>query len=288
MTNSNDTKPQIKLNRKMRLWNKYRMVCITAAVIVALIIVVAAAAKGISKTRDKESVAAEPTTSAQQTSQVQEESSAPQTTEPATQQTTTAAVSSGSKLTVSGSATQEEFTSKDFYADAVFLGDSVMSGISSYGYLDNVYGNVNATSAKLESYVSTAMANKPSKVFIMVGHNDANYGTITEETLSDNIIDIVESIHKSSSTTKVYVLSVTPITSAYEKKTSINVEQSYLDKANELIEQKAAANDYIYIDVASAYKDNSGYMKTECTGNGINLNNSYYPFLLNGIASVVK
>ena len=52
-------------------------------------------------------------------------------------------------------------------------------------------GNVNATSGKLESYVSEAMKSNPSKVFIMVGHNDANYGTIKEESLASNITDIV-------------------------------------------------------------------------------------------------
>ena len=149
-------------------------------------------------------------------------------------------------------------------------------------------GNVNATSGKLESYVSEAMKSNPSKVFIMVGHNDANYGTIKEESLASNITDIVEAIHKKKSSTKVYVLSITPITTAYEKRTSTNVKQSYIDKANSLIEENASSGKYTYVDVASAYKDTNGYMKTDCTGNGINLKNSYYPFLLNGIAEAVK
>ena len=202
--------------------------------------------------------------------------------------TTTQAAPSGSGLKLSGSAEAVEFTRKDYYSDSVFMGDSVISGIESYGYLDNVVGNVNATSGKLESYVSEAMKSNPSKVFIMVGHNDANYGTIKEESLASNITDIVEEIHKKKSSTKVYVLSITPITSAYEKKSSTNVKQSYIDKANSLIEENASSGKYTYVDVASAYKDTNGYMKTDCTGNGINLKNSYYPFLLNGIAEAVK
>ncbi len=294
MTNSKETKPQIKLNRKMRLWNKYKMIGITALIILAAVIVVTAATKSISgsKNKSRKDVTSNVTTAQEQSSSqsdVSQTTTAQETTQTATQeQTTQAQVKSGSTLTLSGTAAAEQFTSKEFFEDTVFLGDSVISGISTYGYLDNVYGNVNATSAKLEDYVSTAMANKPSKVFIMVGHNDANYGTIKEETLSENIISIVEAIHKSNSSTKVYVLSITPITSAYEKKTSINVEQSYIDTANSLIEENASANNYTYIDVASAYKDGSGYMNTDCTGNGINLTSSYYPFLLNGIASVAK
>lgn len=288
MSNNKETKSQIKINKKMRLWNKYRMLCIIAGIVIVVIIAGTVAVKNITGNKNNNDVADNITTTASQTqnNEPQTTTAAQQTT--AAQEQTTTQAAAGSTLKLAGSASAEQFTKKDFYNGTVFLGDSVISGIAGYGYLDNVYGNVNATSAKLEDYVSAAMANNPSKVFIMVGHNDANYGTIKEEALSDHIVSIVEAIHKSNSSAKVYVLSITPITSAYENKQSINVKQSYIDTANKLIEQKAATGKYTYIDVASAYKDDSGYMKTECTGNGINLTNSYYPFLLNGIADLAK
>ena len=294
MSNDKETKPEIKLNRKMRMWNKYKIFCIIAAVILIVVIVVVAAVKGITGGKNKQ-VAENPTPSQKQSqTYVPEATTAAGVTTAAEQTTkqeettTTQAAPSGSGLKLSGSAEAVEFTRKDYYSDSVFMGDSVISGIESYGYLDNVVGNVNATSGKLESYVSEAMKSNPSKVFIMVGHNDANYGTIKEESLASNITDIVEEIHKKKSSTKVYVLSITPITSAYEKKSSTNVKQSYIDKANSLIEENASSGKYTYVDVASAYKDTNGYMKTDCTGNGISLKNSYYPFLLNGIAEVTK
>ena len=294
MSNDKETRPEIKLNRKMRMWNKYKIFCIIAAVILVVVIVVVAAVKGITGGKNKQ-VAEKPTPSQKQSqTYVPEATTAAGVTTAAEQTTkqeettTTQAAPSGSGLKLSGSAEAVEFTKKDYYSDSVFMGDSVISGIESYGYLDNVVGNVNATSGKLKSYVSEAMKSNPSKVFIMVGHNDANYGTIKEESLASNITDIVEEIHKKKSSTKVYVLSITPITSAYEKKSSTNVKQSYIDKANSLIEENASSGKYTYVDVASAYKDTNGYMKTDCTGNGINLKNSYYPFLLNGIAEAVK
>lgn len=287
MSNNKETKSQIKLNRKMRLWNKYRIFCIIAAVVLVAIIGASVAVKNINGKKNNELANNNVTTTAALAQNNEQQTTTAAQQESTTQQTTTQAAT-GSTLKLAGSASAEQFTKKDFYNGTVFLGDSVISGISGYGYLDNVYGNVNATSAKLEDYVSAAMAVNPSKVFIMVGHNDANYGTIKEESLADHIVSIVEAIHKSSSSTKVYVLSMTPITSAYENKQSINVKQSYIDTANKLIEQKAVTGNYTYIDVASAYKDDSGYMKTECTGNGINLTTSYYPFLLNGIADLAK
>ena len=294
MSNDKETRPEIKLNRKMRMWNKYRIFCIIAAVILVVVIVVVVAVKGITGDKNKQ-VAENPTPSqGQSQTYVPEatttavETTGAEQTKKQEETTTTQAASSGSGLKLSGSAEAETFTNKDYYSDTVFMGDSVISGIESYGYLNNVVGNVNATSGKLESYVNEAMKSNPSKVFIMVGHNDANYGTIKEESLASNITDIVAAIHKKNSSTKVYVLSITPITSAYENRSSTNVKQSYIDKANSLIEENASSGKYTYVDVASAYKDANGYMKTDFTGNGINLKNSYYPFLLNGIAEVVK
>jgi lysophospholipase L1-like esterase len=295
MSNNNETKPQIKINKKMRMWNKYRMVCIMAAVALVVVIAAVAVVKVASSGKNNGDVTASlktdistPATEATTQAVSQESTQAAEQTTAAQETTTASTASSGSTLTVSGTVSAVQFTSKDFYSNAVFLGDSIVSGISTYGYLDDVFGNVNATSAKLENYVSTAVATKPDKLFIMVGHNDANYGTIKEETLASNVIDLVEAVHKSSSSTKVYVLSMTPVTAAYEKKTSNNVTQSYIDTANALLEQNASANNYTYIDIASAYKDDTGYLNQQCTGNGINITTSYYPFMLNGIAEVAK
>jgi hypothetical protein len=294
MSNNNETKPQIKINRKMRMWNKYRLVCIMAAVALVVVIAAVAVVKTASGRKNDGDVTASlkndiGTSAVEATTQAASQAASQEETQATTaQETTAAAVSNGSTLTVSGTVSAVQFTSKDFYSNAVFLGDSIVSGISTYGYLDDVFGNVNATSAKLENYVSTAVATKPDKLFIMVGHNDANYGTIKEETLASNVIDLVEAVHKSSSATKVYVLSMTPVTAAYEKKTSNNVTQSYIDTANALFEQNASANNYTYIDIASAYKDDTGYLNQQCTGNGINITTSYYPFMLNGIAEVAK
>lgn len=297
MSNKRESKPQIKLNKKMRMWNKYRMICISILAVVVAVVVVSAAIKGITgnkENEDNKDVVQNVTTTADsaiketQSETQQSQSVQEQSTQPVTQEQQTTQVTSGTTLKLSGAAESQQFTKKDFYEGTVFLGDSVISGIESYGYLDNVHGDVNAISSKLTKYVDEAVDKNVSKVFVMVGHNDANYGTIKEEVLAQNIVSLAEAVHKKNSNAKVYVLSITPITSDYEKKQSVNVKQSYIDNANKLIEQNASAESYTYIDVASAYKDGTGYLKTECTGNGINLSTSYYPFLLNGIADIAK
>lgn len=293
MSNKREGKPQVKLNKKMRMWNKYRMVCISAVAVIAVVVVVSAAIKGITGDKDDKGntdVVQNVTTTADSVIKESQQSSSAQeqTTQPVTQEQQTTQAASGKTLKLSGAAEAQQFTKKDFYEGTVFVGDSVISGIESYGYLDNVYGDVNAISSKLTKYVDESVDKNVSKVFIMVGHNDANYGTIKEEALAKNIVSLADAVHKNNANAKVYVLSITPITAEYEKKQSVNVKQSYIDNANKLIEQNASEGNYTYIDVASAYKDGTGYLKSECTGNGINLSTSYYPFLLNGIADVAK
>ena len=98
--NGKDTKSSVKLNRKMRMWHKYRNYCFGAAgVLVALVICVAVIRFMGRSSSDNKQQAAVPPTTAQQTTQneTQPVTQAPTvaateapTTQPATEATTAA------------------------------------------------------------------------------------------------------------------------------------------------------------------------------------------------------
>ena len=98
--NGKDTKSSVKLNRKMRMWHKYRNYCFGAAgVLVALVICVAVIRFMGRSSSDNKQQAAVPPTTAQQTIQneTQPVTQAPTvaateapTTQPATEATTAA------------------------------------------------------------------------------------------------------------------------------------------------------------------------------------------------------
>ena len=68
--NGKDTKSSVKLNRKMRMWHKYRNYCFGAAgVLVALVICVAVIRFMGRSSSDNKQQAAVPPTTAQQTTQ---------------------------------------------------------------------------------------------------------------------------------------------------------------------------------------------------------------------------
>lgn len=286
-----ETKSEIKLNRKMRMWNKYRNYFITGVVIVIVLIVLAIIFKGCSgkKKNDTKPTVTKQTTQADVTSNDSTNETTTQATTAAPAQTTQAAQgSSGNVYKVEGTAGQEDFTAKDSYADTVVLGDFIAGGMSYYGYLSDsqVVSDDNMTTRKAADYIDSVASANPKKVVIMLGLNDANYGTMSGEAIGDNISEVVSSVKSKCPSAKIYVVSVLPVTYAFEGRSS--VEQSVLDTINTQLESKAASMNVTYIDIANSYKDESGYLKGDCTGNGCNLNNGYYPFLLNNIAKAFK
>lgn len=304
-------KNEIKLNKKMRTWNKYKNLVYVCVGVVAAVVVCIAAYKGItgsSDNTDKKSaaqttVAGNNTTQSTQSQNITQQTTMQNTTVAGnaaqttiagnTQQTTmaNAAQAAGvTPLTLAGPAQAQEYTSRDYYNGSIFIGDSIIDGIAYYNYIDSaqIYADGNNTTDKTEKYLDDIIKLTPARVFIMVGLNDANYGTRSAQTIAENIMAIASQIKTASPNTNVCVLSLLPITQEFEAKANVNAKQSMIDEINNIVMAACPSNSVTYVDVATAFKDASGYMNPQYTGNGSNIYNEYYPFLLNGIAGVVK
>lgn len=295
--NIKDTKSSVKLNRKMRMWHKYRNYCFAAAgVLVALLVCVTVIRfMGKSSVNDKKQAAIPPATTQQAAPATQPETQAPTVaaTEPATQEQTTEAETKtfvSGVLTVEGAAQAEDFTAQDYYGDAVFFGDSIVSGIEEYGFLSGGYvvAENNLTTTKAVSVVERVADLNPQKVFIMVGLNDVNYGTKSAESIAEDLITLAGEVKESCPSADVYILSLLPVTSGFEAKDTNQITQSSIDDVNDNVSVLASSAGYSYIDVASSYKNDEGYMDSEYTTNGMNISHDYYPYLLNSIAGVAK
>lgn len=288
-------RPEIRINKKMRTWNKYRNYCFIAAGVIVVIIAVFIVVNMVTKDKPNDDVANRSTNHNNTISQTNQDLSNTQTettaqTQPTQEQSTTQVIKTGSVLTVSGSVEKQEFVGADKFKDCVFLGDSIISGISFYEFLpeSQVVSDDNVTSDRLQNHIDSALSSNPSKVFIMVGLNDANYGTRDGATIAGFIGDIAKEIKSKRTSTNVYILSVLPVTSAFENRSNISVKQSVLDELNDNLSKNAAEYGATFINLADAYKDGSGYLKTECTGNGYNIYGEYYPFMLNSISKLIN
>jgi lysophospholipase L1-like esterase len=165
-----------------------------------------------------------------------------------------------------------------------------VSGLSFYNFLSGsqVFYSNGMTTDKALSEVSSIASGNPSKVFIMVGLNDINYGTRSADVIAENLITLANELHESIPSAKIYILSLLPVTSAFESNSSNKITQSAIDDVNTQVSSLAVSAGYYYIDIADAYKNSSGYLMSDATNNGSNITHDYYPFMLNAIAEAAR
>ena len=275
--NSNNDKPKISLNRKKRMWNRYRNYIAGLAVLVVAVIIFAIVLKNCSNKNSggqDDTKATAPSVQQESTAPVIQESK--DSKENVTEQTTAAAA--GRTLSISGTPETVDYTSSSAYSKAVFIGDFVVSGISQFGFLPDaqVIASNSMTSDKLTGYLDSIVSQSPDSVYIMVGINDLNYGSRSVDDIYKYEKEFIEAVKSAVPTANVYVLS----------ESSSKVKQANIDSLNNKFSENAASLGITYIDVASVYKDGSGYFGSSYTDSGYNLKSGYYAFLLNGIAGV--
>ena len=293
MAADNNDGKKIQLNRKMRMWNKYKNIVIGVVSVIVIVAIVGAVLKigsigrndnsGQTATADKNNstMMAEATT--QQAAQADTEQ---KNTDQTTTQATTAA-STGSVVKITDKA---EYTSQNSFSDTVLFGDMIIAGIEDYGYLTSstIVSDNNLTTDKALNYVSDVKDKNPSKVYVLVGLNDLNYGTRTADNVAERIGTLVSSLKESLPSAKIYVVSLLPITENFESKSSVKIKQTDIDEVNKKLAESSASMGMTFIDIADAFKDGSGYLNTKFSTGGYNLNHNYYPFFLNKLAGAAK
>lgn len=271
----------IKRNKIMRTWYRYRKIILPLAAVFVLVVVLVTFAGKIGKGNKDNNVAnnsigatSEPVSTEAPTQPVEIPTDEP--TEPVTEAPTSAV----REIAV------EEFTNQAFYEDAVVFGDTFVSGISLYNLLDakKIVADTNWTIGRSESNgVSKVAAAKPGKVIIELGINDLNYEGRTTQRIIDDFTSLVSAIKKELPDAGIYVVSIFPITSGFENKSSTYIKNSQVKEVNDMLQGLEGIK---YIDLYEAMSDASGYLNTDLTTNGLNIKMSYYPYILNSIAEL--
>lgn len=269
----------IKRNKAMRAWYRYRKpVGIVAAaifIVVAIILLIGSLGKG-----NENNNATEEQTTTEAVTQVEETEAVTIATEAPTEEPTT------EPEPVVKTPVQEEFTNTAFYDNAVILGDTFVAGVDLYSFLDSkkLVFDENWTTGKAESNaVSKLAATGAGKVIIEIGINDLNYENRDAQKVYADYASLVNAVKAAMPNAEIYVVSVFPITSGFESKSSILIKNSSIEALNELL---AGMEGVKFVDVYSSLVDGSGYLNADITSNGLNIKKSYYPFILNLIAEL--
>lgn len=199
---------------------------------------------------------------------------------------TSSEASSGSTSTV---AVQMGDTS--YFADAVFIGDSLTSGLKDYNVMKTkgVFAtNAMTTRSALVSKMSVnsqslsvpdaVKAAQPAKVYVLLGANEIRGVTGTGGFIT-NYGTLVDQLKQAVPQSKIYIQSIFPVTDAYEQE--YGVTNDTIDTFNQAIETMCTAKGVTYVDAGSALKGSDGKLSADDASAGYNIKKSAYAKWIN-------
>ncbi len=156
--------------------------------------------------------------------------------------------------------------SQSYFLNDIFIGDSIMTGYSAYGYLpyENVVAKIGlnpesifTTEINDEYAVDTIKAYKPTHVNIMLGTN--GMGFLSADYMANQMGKLIDEIKAASPESVIKLMSIPPVTAVHESNhpdENMNKINSY----NKLLKELAEDKEVIFVDVCTLLKDDTGYM----------------------------
>jgi|GEM_PF-4998420 len=181
-----------------------------------------------------------------------------------------------------------------YLIDAVFIGDSLTSGIKEYSITKNAgvfsingmsTAQVMNTKVPLNSVnmpLTDALATiKPAKVYILLGSNDVVW--MKQATYITNYGNLIDAVKKSLPNATIYIQSIFPVTAAYEKNNNVTNEK--INTYNQALSNLCSDKNVKYLDVASVLKGSDGKLPDSAGSDGFNIKRSTYVTWFNYLVS---
>lgn len=169
---------------------------------------------------------------------------------------------------------ESEDIGEEYFQDAVFIGDSLMMGLGAYGVVDKekVLADVGlnldtiwdkqciSTPSGAVTVLDAINLKKPKKIYLMMGSNGIAW--VSPDVLADKIELFLSQIMAQQPDSEIYLMSIPPVTQAkFEKDSRYN--NASIDQYNALLLQLAEKKEIHYLDINSAFKDESGALNIE-------------------------
>lgn len=162
----------------------------------------------------------------------------------------------------------------------VFVGDSITdlySLDSYYADLDRVCYNRgiggDTTSGVINRLKVSIFDVEPSKIVLMIGTNDID-GNVPNEKIIENYRIILDEIRNNQPTVELYFMSVIPQNKDLESYSELDVDKNNANIliVNEEIRKLCQEYGHTYIDLHAHLLDENGYLRKECSDDGLHLN----------------
>ena len=175
---------------------------------------------------------------------------------------------------------------KDYFSDALFIGDSRTVGIAEYGTIKNatyfastgmsVYNiwrqKIGISSVGKVSLEELLGKQKFDKVYIMLGINEIGYNMSQTIKKYQELVKYVKSKQPKAIIYLQANLHVTKAKSDSDK----TINNTRINKLNSLISKMANNKDIFYLDVNSVFDDNSGNLRADYTSDKVHIYGKYY------------
>ncbi|MBP0982228.1 MAG: hypothetical protein J6A19_00740 [Oscillospiraceae bacterium] len=187
---------------------------------------------------------------------------------------------------------------KEFFADDLFIGDSITTGLSGYGILSpkNVAAAVGYTPYKAYSTeielgdgttgtaVDYAASMQPKRIFVMLGSN----GITSAAAMEDSYRTLLDKLADKCPDSTIYCLSVTPVTNDSSSAANAGIDNSMITGFNKFIKALAKEKGLTYIDLYTLFSDDNGYFLHEYAENdGLHFKGNTYKVMLSYIESLI-
>lgn len=183
----------------------------------------------------------------------------------------------------------------DFFKDDLFIGDSIFTGLYLYGFLDqaNVAAAVGYTPYKAMhsafgknysgSATDYATERAPKRIFIMLGSNTMAAGT-NFDMMVTQYETMLNSLEQNCPNSKIYVISIPPVTSDSSAAASANINNSDITSVNSKLKKMAGSVGVEYFDFNNMLSDDNGYfMKDYAELDGLHFKGATYKVLLSAL-----
>lgn len=208
-----------------------------------------------------------------------------------------ASVSETQPVNISNPLPASEKQDISFLDNAVFVGDSIMEGMSAYSFfpenqvfasvglnpyqlntntIETYYGNVTALSAVLSA--------KPDKIYIMMGMNGVAWDM--NNNMTEQIGIFIDEIIQNLPSAKIYLMTVTPVSAEREAKPSAaegKILNSQIDDFNSSLLNLANEKGIYFLDVNSSLKGSNGCLPSDVSSDGIHLSKAVYQDIIDYI-----
>ncbi len=164
--------------------------------------------------------------------------------------------------------------SKDFFKNSLFIGDSIFTGLSGYGFLDaeNVAAKIGYTPAAAMNKpfdakgsitaVEYAKQFQPDRIYLMLGSNTMDSRNDFSVIVSQ-YHGLVLKLQQECPDSKICVISIPPVTEDSSSAKAGNITNENIRKVNKMIEKMADSRQVDYFDLNSFLSDENGFFREE-------------------------